>query len=1128
MSRFLRTRRFRLVAAGLIGAVALYGLTGSLILPPLLKSVAESYASEQLGRRLTLEELTFNPFLLRAEVRGLNFRESDGSPILAFKSLVADFEWGSLVRRAWVFSGIRLDAPRLNVTIDSRGRLNLARLAHDLHWGEDGSAPPPLLFRNVTVGAGTVDLADLQGKPARLQVQSVDIRLRELAMLPDRLGAYSVAAKTEAGETLSWKGSLGLQPIVSEGTLSFGHVRVATLWSFFRDGLNLAQPAGVLSAEARYRFAYRSGKADFGLRGLHLALSGLTLGLPGQAEPLLRLKTARLREGSFDLVRRRLDIGRLSFSGGRLKAERGPDGSLDWSGLLALAPRDGKTAAGSRPSRQAPEWHIGAQAVEFDGWGVEYRDVGRALTASLENLRAGFSASAKLGGGESQYAVGGLEGAWGPWIVEARGQSLLRGEEAAFGGGRLEFPQRRIALESLRLRGGEALLSADAQGRWNWLALAGAGGPQKAPAPKSDAPSWAVEAGAVELAGFRGRWVDRRLSNAPLLAVFGLNFTAQGLSTVPGKPAAFHLRAEAEAGGRLVARGKADPWKRRAEAQVGLERFSLLPLQPYLARYTKLSIASGTVSLRGRLEYGAGKGGPAWAYDGGARVEVLSLLESANREPLLGWDGLDAPVLRLSLNPDRLEVDEIRLEKPFGKLVIFADGGTNLKRVWVPGAAQNRDAEKPSAAATENSGVESFAFKLGRLWVNGGVLEFADLSLRPQFKSRIHGLGGVVVGLGTAAGPGAQGKLEGQVDEYGFARIEGGISVRRPKDHADLAMTFRNLELTHLSPYSGKFLGYGVTSGKLSLELRYQIEQGRLVGDNRIILDQLTLGERVESPGALQLPLELAVALLKDADGRIDIGLPVRGDLNHPEFSYGHLIGRALGNFLTQIVTAPFRALGRLFGSGGEGLESVDFEAGSGALLPPEREKLKKIAEALRQRPSLQLLVQGRYDAAADGEELKSRQLLREVTRRMGRQTMAGEEPEPLDFGNARTQRILDLLFVEAASDRQLESFRKELEQRYGRPVTPVNPLLGAMGQASPDVEYYKALFDRLAESARLPEKELTDLAEGRAAAIAEELERASGIGAGRIERQAPTANGARDGRVPVPLALRPLKTPPQ
>ncbi len=225
--------------------------------------------------------------------------------------------------------------------------------------------------------------------------------------------------------------------------------------------------------------------------------------------------------------------------------------------------------------------------------------------------------------------------------------------------------------------------------------------------------------------------------------------------------------------------------------------------------------------------------------------------------------------------------------------------------------------------------------RVRRVRLQNAKLDFADLSLRPQFAAKIYELNGVVTGLSTKRDARSQIELDGRIDEFGLARVRGQLNPFAPTDNTDLNVVFKNVDMVSASPYTMKFAGYKVAEGKISLDLQYKVRNRQLDGTNQIVLDKLTLGERIDSPDALKLPLELALAILKDSDGRIDLGLPVSGDMSDPQFSYGALIWKAVGNVLTKIVTAPFRALGNLLGISADKLEAIDFDAGSAVLLRP-------------------------------------------------------------------------------------------------------------------------------------------------------------------------------------------------
>jgi hypothetical protein len=393
-----------------------------------------------------------------------------------------------------------------------------------------------------------------------------------------------------------------------------------------------------------------------------------------------------------------------------------------------------------------------------------------------------------------------------------------------------------------------------------------------------------------------------------------------------------------------------------------------------------------------------------------------------------------------------------------------------------------------------------FLVHIGRVDVESGAVEFADLSLALPFAANVRDLGGVVQGVSTDRESRASVRLEGRVDEHGLARVEGSLRPFRPKSFLDLGVSFRNIEMPPLSPYTVTFAGRRIASGRLALDLRYKMDNSMLSGDNRILLEKFTLGERVETPGALSLPLDLAVALLTDSQGRIDLAVPVSGNVDDPQFSYGHLIWQAIQNLLTRIVTAPFRALGALFGGGSsnENLESIAFDPGRTALLPPEREKLKRVAEGIGKRPQLRLVAEGQY-SASDQAALRQRDIESAVSARLRRPTAADAMTEPVNITDARTQRALEAIFIERNSEQALDEFAGTIEKSRGKPVERANAVLGLAGRASSDRAFYEALLKRLIDTARLPDEALRQLADARARSVAGYLVKDLSVPAERV-----------------------------
>ena len=444
-------------------------------------------------------------------------------------------------------------------------------------------------------------------------------------------------------------------------------------------------------------------------------------------------------------------------------------------------------------------------------------------------------------------------------------------------------------------------------------------------------------------------------------------------------------------------------------------------------------------------------------------------------------------------------------------------------------ATATAPAAAPVAAATSAADA-AFPVRVRRVRLQNAKLDFADLSLRPQFAAKIYELNGVVTGLSTKRDARSQIELDGRIDEFGLARVRGQLNPFAPTDNTDLNVVFKNVDMVSASPYTMKFAGYKVAEGKISLDLQYKVRNRQLDGTNQIVLDKLTLGERIDSPDALKLPLELALAILKDSDGRIDLGLPVSGDMNDPQFSYGALIWKAVGNVLTKIVTAPFRALGNLLGISADKLESIDFDAGSAVLLPPEREKLKQVAQILAKREQLKLAVPGQY-SDTDAAALRAQAVRRAVAAKAGIKLEAGEEPGPLNLGERKIRGALRDLYAERFGKAELDKQKKAAES--AAPATaaaetasaaasapakiPVFQRLGKLIEGEPQVAdtgaFYKGLREQLEAKQPLPADALSKLGTQRSAAILAALQQ-DGTPAARVSAGAPEKTEAAPGKL--------------
>ncbi|MFZ5761678.1 MAG: DUF748 domain-containing protein [Thermodesulfobacteriota bacterium] len=727
--------------------------------------------------------------------------------------------------------------------------------------------------------------------------------------------------------------------------------------------------------------------------------------------------------------------------------------------------------------------------------------------------------------GKTTLVVNPLDFAVQGLVVREKGQaeSLLRLEKLAATKGRFDLQARQLVFPVISLRGLHLAASRDRNGVLNWKRLplpgkdeqgkgqapVGEGGKPGSAAGAASRTAWRFAVKRLELADGALDFTDHGIQPALTYGLRDLGLTGEGFDTAGREPLRVAAKAKVAQGGSLEVAGSLAQNGKEAEGQVRISGLDLRPLDPLLGKRTLLRLAAGDFSLDGSLSYRAGEAGPMLTASGNAAINRLLLTLRKSGRRFLAWQELAASGIDLGLGPDRLAIQEVRLVAPETRIVIFKNRTTNLARIFKAQAAPSQPLPAGSEAAPPAE--KRFPFTIGRVRLEKGVVDFADRSLVLPFAARIEKFRGTAFNIADDPASRTTLKFDGQVGAFGLAKVDGALAPMAPKRFTDIKVLFRNVELPPLSPYTATFAGRRIASGRLDLDLGYRIEKSELVGDNRVLLKNFTLGERVESPGALKLPLDLAIALLTDSQGRIDVAVPVRGNVDHPEFSYGHLIWQAVRNILSRIATAPFRALGSLLGFGSEEADTVLFAPGQSEVAPPEREKLYKVAEILDQREKLLLTVHGTFARDLDGAVI----VRRAVAKRLG-VILAPEDDPPVAFAQAKTQRALETLAGSAA----LDAFQVEYEKRSGRKVRRVNPVLGMVGRGSGEPDFYQALFEHLVQTAPFVAQELHELAARRRAAMIQELVVATGLAPESVAAGGTEEATGQEGAVPVRMEL--------
>lgn len=427
--------------------------------------------------------------------------------------------------------------------------------------------------------------------------------------------------------------------------------------------------------------------------------------------------------------------------------------------------------------------------------------------------------------------------------------------------------------------------------------------------------------------------------------------------------------------GEIQIKGDLVPAALAADLAVSLDKIDIRSFQPYFTEQVNILVKNGFFQTQGQLSLSMKeKNKPQVSFKGKSSViDFVSLGKFSGKE-FFKCSSLYLSGMDISLMPVKVAVQDISLTDFYSRVIISKKGNINLRQIMAgdeKGKAASQ-VEPVPAAQKENTSPRP-EITISNVTLQGGAIYYEDNFTQPNVSADMKEIAGQVKGLSSMEGGApAEIQLRGLHGKSSPLDIMGRISPLTRKQFLDLNISFKDIELTRFSPYSAKYIGYEIEKGKLILDLNYQIDGNILEAKNSFFLDQFTLGEKVDSKDATSLPVPLAISLLKNADGQIDLDVPLSGDLNDPEFSFSVAFFKVIGNLIMKVITSPFKVLGAMFG-GGEDLGFVNFEYGSDAIPDKEIQKINKLIEILEEKKDLNLEIEGTYDSIADGDALRKK-----------------------------------------------------------------------------------------------------------------------------------------------------------
>lgn len=902
-------------------------------LPGFAREQAEIQLSRELLRPVHVGQIVFDWSQWAVRVKDLRIDEAPvadatgkAGVLVSFDELRVVLSTASFSQRAPIVREVHLQAPYIHLARTGPGRFNVSDvLAHFLEKPSSGPTPA-FAVSNITLQQGTVVFDDaVAGEQHR--VTDIDLGVPHIAneVGPEDVWVEPRFSARVNGSPLHLKGRL--KPFAED------HEAVVDIdlkdldLDRLEDYVPVPLPVKVAGARLDTRLAVSFAQNKAGPRlGVKGNLMVRQIGVASrEGVPLVSLKALGLEGIDVNLATRQARVEKVVVDHPLVDIKRRKDGS--WQGLEA--------------------WLGGTPVAATEAGAAAAKPPAAAPVAAKPGPRGRHAKGAKPG----HPSVAASLPPSPPPAAEVAPQTSPVPTATA--------PATPVAEQPVA--GGEA-------------------------PPPSKPWTWSV--GQVVIQDGHLGFEDGVLENPLPVVVEGLTLEVGAVAADFPAPIPIKLQARVNGTGKLAVEGQVDVPKRQADLNLDIQKFELVGFQGWTQDRLTVLLTKGDLGFKGRVQASPER----VQVEGSAQLGEISVLDRLNASDLLRWKslrltGLD---LALELSPERVKagvspwklgIGEVSFSDFYARLLLSKEGRLNLKDVVkAPPEAGPKPGEVPPttvpAPASPGGGESPLPIRIGKIVLSNGNVNFTDQFIKPNYSANLTQLGGTI---GTLA-PGLTSSVEPKAKVDGAAPVEisGAVDPLTQPLSLDLAAKAKGIEMTGLSAYSGRYVGYTIEKGKLSVDVHYKVDKGELTAENQVFLDQLTFGSKVDSPDAPSLPVTLAVALLKNSRGEIDLNLPIRGSLSDPQFSIGGIIGKAIMNLIVKAVTAPFTLLASLF-SGGEDMSQVAFAPGRDGLSPAVEKHLEGLAKAMKDRPALKLDISGRASRESDGEAFRRNLLTQRV-----------------------------------------------------------------------------------------------------------------------------------------------------
>lgn len=971
---------------GLLAFIVLIGLFGYFALPGIIKSQAEQIITEKLHRQTTIGKVEVNPYAMRLTIHDMKLMEPEGDvPFASFEKLLVNVSYKSLLRFAPVVEQVQLSTPYVHLVRKDAGRTNIDDIIELINSQPPSPEPARFSVFNIEIDKGRIEVDD---RPAQTKHEITDLKLGVpfISSLPSQVEVFvePLLSASVNGSPLLIKGKAQpfANPVDAVVDLNLDDVDLTDYLKYVPGTPHFKVPSAKLDVHLTANFRQEKEKAPALLLSGNVKLKALQVNDQND-KSIVKLPELAITLNEAKVLSERFEIARIAINGVEADISRNANGQFNFENLLT-PPAPSKTAAAGNTAKPATEPAPAAASPTASATASAPAEPAPATAAPAKAAGAFTLALAELDISNAALRYSDPQG-------ERPVQASIEKFNLAVRKVEVDTGKKTVVVDEVSSdHAGFDLQQGKSRGN---AAPAKKADSSPAKGKAGDAP-YTVDINKIAISNWSARLEDRSLPKPAITTIDPLALSLQNLSTKANTRGQLDLKAAVNKNGQLAVNGSVGMTPLHTDLALDFKSVDIMQLQPYFTDQVNILLTRADISGKGKLQIDQGKGDALLGgFKGDLTLGNLATIDKQSSNDFLRWKSLYFGGMDVRLAPFALSIDQVSLSDFFARIIIDPTGRINLQDVKRSETVGQKSVTEESKPTTPNPPVASSKtvvlppptkaaseippIKIKKLTLQGGQIRFTDNFIKPNYTANLMKFGGMVSGLSSDVNSNANVDLKGQVNSAPLA-IAGSINPLKGDLTMDLKAEVHGMELAPLSPYSGRYIGYGIEKGKLSFEVAYKVQDRVLSAQNRLILEQLTLGDKVENSTAGNLPVNFALALLRDRNGVIDINLPIGGSLDDPQFSIGGIIVKVIVNLITKAVTAPFALIGSLFG-GGEELSNLEFAAGRSSIDDTGESKLKSMAKMLTDRPALKLEITGRSDPETDREGLKQASIDRKV-----------------------------------------------------------------------------------------------------------------------------------------------------